>query len=126
MAISRLANTAELANEMLNELQRERGGEVVRQDESRYQVTIRPVDATEAWSGEVIGRPSLYPLTTVNVLTANKMLMVFDKGGKKLWQSTLSYNVSGGLASLDAETRPTAWDRASNARTPFTCSTRAC
>ncbi len=101
-----LANTAELANEKLNELQRSRGGETVREDESRYQVTIRRVDASDAWSGEVIGRPALLPLTTVNVLTADKMIMVFDKRGKLLWQSALSYNVTGRFGSLDAEHAP--------------------
>jgi outer membrane protein assembly factor BamB len=37
----------------------------------------------------------LYPLKTVNVLTANKALIVFDKLNKKLWQASLSYNVEG-------------------------------
>jgi outer membrane protein assembly factor BamB len=101
-----LANTPDLANEKLNELQRSRGGGVVREDESRYQVTIRRLDSADAWSGEVIGRPSLLPLTTVNVLTADKMIMVFDKAGKKLWQSALSYNVTGAYGSLDAEHAP--------------------
>jgi hypothetical protein len=98
--------TAELANEMLNEAQRARGGEVVREDESRYQVTIRRTDAPGGWSGEVIGPPTLYPLTTLNVLTANKTLLVLDKTNKVLWQSPLTYNVSRGLASLEPEHAP--------------------
>ena len=99
-------NTADLANEMLNEQQRSRGGEVVQEDESRYLVTVRRMDAPGAWSGEVIGPPTLYPLTTVNVLTANKELLVLDKNNQKRWQSPLTYNVNRGLASLEPEHAP--------------------
>ena len=70
---------------MLNDMQRERGGEVVLEDESRYLVTIRRPDAPEFWSGEVTGRPTLFPLKTVNVLAANKMVVVLDQANKKLW-----------------------------------------
>ena len=101
-----VSQTTELANEMLNEAQRARGGEVVREDESRYLATIQRLDAPDTWSGEVIGPPELFPLTTVNVLAANKRLMVFNKANQKLWESALSYNVSGGLAALDAEHAP--------------------
>ena len=101
-----VSQTAELANEMLNEAQRSRGGAVVREDESRYLATIQRLDPPSTWSGEVIGPPALYPLATVNVLTANKMVMVFDKSNQKLWQSALTYNVSGGLASLYSENAP--------------------
>ena len=101
-----VAKTTELANEMLNEAQRERGGDVVEEDESRYRVTIRRLDTADTWTGEVIGPPSLYPLTTVNVLAANNTVMVFDKAYKPLWQGTLSFNLRGGAGSLDAEHAP--------------------
>ena len=101
-----VSQTTELANEMLNEAQRARGGEVAREDESRYQATIQRLDSPDTWSGEVIGPPALYPLTTVNVLTANKRVVVFDKTNRKLWESALTYNVSGGLASLYSENAP--------------------
>ena len=101
-----VSQTTELANEMLNEAQRSRGGEIVREDESRYQATIQRLDSPDTWSGEVIGPPALYPLTTVNVLTANKRVVVFDKSNRKLWESALTYNVSGGLASLYSENAP--------------------
>ena len=101
-----VGNTADLANEMLNEQQRSRGGESVQEDESRYLVTVRRMDAPGNWSGEVIGPPTLYPLTTVNVLTANKSLLVLDKNNQLRWQSPLSYNVNRGLASLDPEHAP--------------------
>jgi hypothetical protein len=98
-----VAKTTELANEMLNDAQRARGGQFVREDESRYLATVRRTDAPDVWSGEVIGRPSVFPLTTVNVLTANKTVLVLDKANKKLWQAALSYNVSGGYGGWDSE-----------------------
>jgi outer membrane protein assembly factor BamB len=101
-----VSQTTELANEMLNEAQRARGGEVVREDESRYRATIRRLDGPDTWSDEVIGPPELFPLTTVNVLTANKMVMVFSKTNKKLWQKPLTFNVRGGLVALEAEHAP--------------------
>ena len=98
-----VAQTTELSNELLNQAQRDRGGATVQEDESRYLVTIRRPDTAEVWSGEVIGRPSLYSLATVNVLAANKKVVVFDKHNKKLWESGLSYNVSGGYGGSDSE-----------------------
>ena len=93
----------EIANEFLNEMQRERGGSTVQEDVSRYQVTLRRPDTQETWTGEVIGPSKVFPLDTVNVLTANKLVMVFDKHNKKLWQSSLNYNVVRGLDALDEE-----------------------
>jgi hypothetical protein len=89
------SRTMDVANEILNEMQRTRGGDTVIENESRYKVTIRRPDAKDVpdWTGEVIGPPSLIPLPTVNVLTANKSLTVFDKSNKKLWQASLTYNV---------------------------------
>ena len=79
-------------------LQRNRGGNTVEEDESRYQVAIRRPDSTEAadWTGEVVGPPVLVPLKTVNVLTAGKTVIVFDKTNKKLWPATLAYGVMKG------------------------------
>jgi hypothetical protein len=93
-----VSKTADVANEMLNEMQRNNGGGTVQEDESRYQVTLRRPDSTEAvdWTGEVTGSPALFPLKTVNVLTAGKTLIVFDKTDKKLWQATLAYGVTSG------------------------------
>jgi len=91
-----LGKSAEMSNEVLNEMQRDRGGETVREDESRYLVTLRSPGGPEAWSGEVVGSPALFPLQTVNVLAANKLVMVFDKANKKLWQSSLSFNLPFG------------------------------
>ena len=96
-----VAKTAEIANEMLNDMQRSRGGDVVVEDESRYQVTVRKPDGKDSWSGEVVGPPRLFPLHTVNVLTANKTLIVLNKDNKKVWQAGLNYNVVGSMDALE-------------------------
>jgi len=98
-----VSGTQDLSNEMLNDMQRERGGEVTREDESRYAVTLRRADAPESWSGEVIGHPTLIPLKTVNVLTAGKELIVLDKSNKKLWQATLTFKVPERASAVDED-----------------------
>ena len=100
-----VTQTAEVANEILNEIQRSRGGDMVEEDESRYRVTVRlpcAKDVTD-WTGEVVGPPALYPLKTVNVVAAGKTITVLDKTNKKKWQATLNYNVSAGAGNLDEE-----------------------
>jgi hypothetical protein len=98
-----VSKTADLSNEILNDMQRERGGEVEHEDESRYAITLRRGDAPEPWSGEVIGPPTFYALKTVNVLTAGKLAVVLDKANKKLWQSTLNFNVPVRLNTSDED-----------------------
>jgi len=88
-----VTQSGEVANEILNEMQRERGGGVVQEDVSRYGVTLRH-SGSETWTGEVVGTPALLALETVNVLAANKTLIVFDKANKKLWQTTLNFNLA--------------------------------
>jgi hypothetical protein len=89
-----VANTTEIANEILNEMQRTHGGDTVEEDESRYEVAIRDPATHTVWREEVVGPPRLYPLQTVNVVSANKLIIVLDKTGHKLWQSSLAYNVT--------------------------------
>ncbi|HXP61972.1 MAG TPA: PQQ-binding-like beta-propeller repeat protein [Dongiaceae bacterium] len=98
-----LNRTADAANEILNDMQRERGGDVVQEDQSRYVVKLQPPGSKEGWSAEVVGPPSLFCLRTVNVVTANKMMVVLDKANSQLWQSTLSYNVSPNLGAGEGE-----------------------
>jgi len=100
--------TAEIANEILNEMQRERGGGTVMEDQSRYQVTVRIPGAKDVpdWKGEVIGSPGMYPLRTVNVIAAGKSLTVLDKANKKKWEASLTYEVSGGAGSMDEADAP--------------------
>jgi hypothetical protein len=103
-----VAQSGEAANEILNEMQRSRGGDTVTEDESRYQVVVRRPEVKEAadWTGEVTGRPSLFPLKSVNIVAGGKKLIVLDKMNKKLWQSTLSYKVVGSPGLVDEEKAP--------------------
>jgi hypothetical protein len=105
---STVLNTSEAANEILNEMQRSRGGGKVREDHSRYQVSIRkpgePDD--QAWTAEVIGEPTLYPLQTVSVLGANNVIRLLDRDNRKLWQAQLNYKIHGGLEALEPGAAP--------------------
>jgi hypothetical protein len=98
-----VGNSGQVVNEILNQMQRERGGDKVVEDISRYRVTIRRPGVPEAWTEEVTGSPQLFPLGTVDVLSANKLIVVLDKQNKKLWQSTLNYNITGAMGTLDEE-----------------------
>ncbi len=97
--------TADIANELLNEMQRNAGGGTEREDHSRYLVTIHSDggSAVPDWEGEVVGEPSVYPQPSVTVITAGKSLIVFDKSNKKKWDSTLNYPIAGrgGFAADD-------------------------
>jgi hypothetical protein len=97
------ARTGDIANEILNEMQRSNGGEIVTEDESRYLIKIQSPGGSNAWSGEITGPPKLFPLKTVTVLASNKKVTVFDKTNKKLWEGTLNYNVLGGSGEPDPE-----------------------
>jgi hypothetical protein len=92
------SKTTEIANEILNEMQRNNGGDVVTEDESRYSATVHLPGTTSAsdWTGEVIGPPHLFPLKTVNVVAGGKTVIVLDQTNKKLWQAALTYPISGG------------------------------
>ncbi len=75
-------------------LRSESGGGPI--DESRYRVTLRRVfgGGLASWSGEVVGPPAFFPLKTVDVLTAGKTLMVFNKDNRQLWEAKLTYPVA--------------------------------
>ncbi len=102
------ASTEDVANEILNEIQRDRGGDVLKEDVSRYRVTLRRPGApqTAEWVGEVTGQPALFPLQTVDVLVAGKSVVVLDKTNKKLWETKLSFGVSGGSRTLPSDEIP--------------------
>lgn len=89
--------TFDVANELLNEMQRSDGGDKVREDVSRYLVKVH-VGGKDVpdWEGEVIGKASVYPQQTVNAVVGGKTLIVLDKSNKKQWESTLTYPVAGG------------------------------
>jgi hypothetical protein len=94
--------TTEVANEILNEMQRNSGGDTVTEDESRYQVTVHLPGGTSTtdWTGEVIGTPQLIVLKTVNVVAGGKSLVVLDKSNKKMWQASLTYPISSAEDAL--------------------------
>jgi hypothetical protein len=96
------SQTAQVANETLNEMQRNNGGDKVSEDESRYQVTVHIPNAPGIadWSGEVVGPPRLFALKTVNVVAAGKTVIVLDQTNKKFWEAVLTYNVSAGNGGL--------------------------
>jgi hypothetical protein len=96
-----VGNSTEMANELLNEMQRARGGDKVFEDLSRYEITLKQRKGTGSWSGEVIGPATLYPLQTVNVLAANKLIVVLDKNLKQLWKNPLSYTLAAPLGALE-------------------------
>lgn len=92
------AHTGEIANELLNEMQRNGGNSTVTEDLSRYRVTVHLPDSPGVtdWSAEVTGSPSIYPLKTVTVVSAGKTVIVLDKNNKPLWQATLTYPILNG------------------------------
>jgi len=87
--------TTDAANEILNEMQRNRGGDTVTEDQSLYQVTMHLPDSssTADWSGEVVGPAQLFVLKTVNVIAAGKTVIVLDKSNKEIWRASLTYDV---------------------------------
>lgn len=100
--------TSEVANELLNEMQRNAGGDQVVENLSRYAVTVRigTGKAVADWAGEVVGPPALYPLTSVNAIVAGKTLIVLDRTNQQKWQSTLNYPVlsdGGDFSNADGE-----------------------
>jgi hypothetical protein len=87
-------SSVSVANEMLNEMQRERGSTVT-EDESRYQVTVKRAGVPD-WSGEVTGPPTFHPLQTVDLITAGTTAVAVDHANRKVWQAALSYPLAGG------------------------------
>ncbi len=91
------ANESKAVNEQLNEMQRNRGGDKVYEDQSKYQVALRRLSSSQPdWIGEVIGPPQFFAFKTMNVIAAGKTIIAFDKSNKLIWQSQLSYPITGG------------------------------
>ncbi len=93
----------DLAEEMVNNSQRERTGGVDIVDVSRYQVTLHRLFAHETpdWTGEFTGPPAFLPLKTVDLIIAGTNLAVFDKSNKQLWTARLTYPVSSAYGFAD-------------------------
>jgi hypothetical protein len=103
------AATAAIANELLNDIARDRGADVVEEDLSRYQVTLRRDGARGGeWTGEVTGSAHFVPLQTVDVVTGGKTIIVLDKQMKKLWEAQCNFEVPAGPErGPDGEPPPT-------------------
>lgn len=99
-----VGNSLAGANEILNEMQRSRGGDIVVEDQSRYQVTVHRPEAKDVpdWVGEVIGEPGVFEQKTVTVVKGGSMIVVLDKNNKKLWQADLSQKF-GETSSFDED-----------------------
>ena len=97
-----VTNTAAIANEILNDMQRDRGGDAVTDDVSRYAVTVHRADAKDVpdWSGEVVGPPSVLLQKTVTIVAGGAMFIVLDKSNQKLWQASLTQKL-GRNSGLD-------------------------
>jgi hypothetical protein len=90
------SSTADVAEEVFNDIKRDQTGGVKGIDESRYEATIRRwVGATPLeWKGETTGVPMFFSLKTVDLLVAGQQLTVFDKENKKLFDAKLAYPVN--------------------------------
>lgn len=89
-------NSLDVAQDMLNEMQRE-AGSTVTEDASRYKVIVRRSGAgIPEWTAEVTGSPSFHPLKTMDIITAGTKAIAIDHSNKKLWEASLNYTVSGG------------------------------
>ncbi len=104
--LSTSSSTADVAEEVFNDIKRDQTGGVKGIDESRYQATLRrwigaaPVE----WKGEVTGVPTFFSLKTVDLLVAGKSLTVFDKENKRLFDAQLAY-------PINSRYQPDNWDR---------------
>ena len=86
----------DLAEEMMNDAQRERtSGEEI-EDVSRYLVTLHRWFAKDVpdWTGEVIGPSELAPVKSVDLLLAGTNLLAFGRDNKKLWDAKLTFPVA--------------------------------
>jgi hypothetical protein len=99
------AATMDIANELLNEMSRNAGADMVREDHSKYRVKIHLGGGKDVpdWEGEVVGAPEVYPQPSVNVLAAGKTLIVLDQQNQKKWESTLNYFIAGEGSFLEQD-----------------------
>jgi outer membrane protein assembly factor BamB len=92
--------------QVLNDIKRSQTGGVKSIDESRYEVKVRRWlgEAPVEWTGRVTGVPAFFSLPTVDILAAGKLLTVFDKKNKELFEAGLSFPVNDRFTGTN-------WDR---------------
>ena len=100
------SSTADMAEEVFNDIKRDQTGGVKGIDESRYEATLRRWigAAPLEWKGQVTGVPMFFSLKTVDLLVAGKRLIVFDKENKQLFDAKLAY-------PINSRYNPDRWDR---------------
>ena len=91
-----MAQTTAIANEILNEMQRDKTDGLDVDDKSSYQATLELFGAGESvkCTSEVTGPPEVYVLPTLFLITADTLVQVFDSKLQKLWETHLSYPMS--------------------------------
>ena len=96
-------DTADATQEILNDIARQRMGGVRLDDASRYSVTLRLLFApgVPEWNEEVTGAPNFFSLPSVDLLVADRRVIVFDKKNVKLWESQLGYPIDPTFASTN-------------------------
>ncbi len=101
----KVTQTREVAEDVFNEMKMRDTGGVAKVDASRYAVTLQRVFGKDAppWTGEVVGPPSFFPLKTVDVLVAGKVMYAFNKRDQLMWQSNLSYPIARQFRSPENE-----------------------
>ena len=93
----KVTQTREVAEDVFNEMKMRDTGGVAKVDASRYAVTLQRVFGEDAppWTGaKSSGPPTFFPLKTVDVLVAGKVMYVFNKRDQLMWQSNLSYPIA--------------------------------
>jgi outer membrane protein assembly factor BamB len=89
-----VTQSLDIANELLNEMQRDRGGDKVVEDESLYLATVHSMDSkVPDWTGDMIGEPQLLPLQTVTIVAGRASMVVLDKSNKKLWEAKFTHKI---------------------------------
>lgn len=103
-----VAQTMEIANEILNEMRREKTGGVEVDDLSRYEVTLeRPGNGSElAWKAEVNGPPQILLLPSLVAIVAHDLVIILDAKLQKKWETRLSYPLQIPEFTSDSSSQP--------------------
>jgi hypothetical protein len=88
------SQSTEAANEILNEMQKDRGGDIVSEDLSRYQVALSHFGKPDSWTGEVVGYPKIFPLRAHTAVSGVSNLFILDQDDKLLWRSALAFPIA--------------------------------